>query len=161
MKCLVGLGNPGKKYEKNRHNIGFRFIDYFNKQKPKTNEKIIFLKPQDYMNNSGIEVRKTIKFYKLSITDILVICDDLDLPFGEMRFRAKGSSGGHNGLKSIIAETGLELFARIKIGIGRPEHKGQVTDHVLGDFSPEEERQLPEILATAYDKAIHWIENQG
>jgi peptidyl-tRNA hydrolase, PTH1 family len=157
MKLIVGLGNPGKKYMFNRHNVGFRFIDFFTQQKPQAKQKIILIKPKDYMNNSGLEVQKKLRFHKLAITDLLVIYDDLDLSFGEIRFRASGSSGGHNGLKSIIAETGLQDFARLKIGIGRPEHKSQVSDYVLSNFTADEEQKLSEILLTAYNKAMDWI----
>ena len=171
MKLIVGLGNPGKEYTLTRHNLGFMLVDkfagnkIFSKKKFKSvyteltynKEKIILLKPQTFMNNSGEAVREAMTFYKLSGLDIIVLYDDLDQDFGAVRFREKGSSGGHNGIKSIIACLGHENFARIKMGIGKPSLKNQAADHVLNNFSKEEQKQLPEILEKGLALLQRWL----
>ena len=160
MKVVIGLGNPGKKYEKTRHNIGFIAIDNLRKkmnisderekfqalvsEKNIDGEKVIFLKPQTFMNLSGNSVIEIVNFYKLDPKkDIIVIYDDMDLPFGDIRIREKGSSGGHNGIKSIISHIGEE-FVRIKCGIGEKEK--DAIEHVLGEFNQTEQKNLDEIL---------------
>lgn len=160
MFLIVGLGNPGKEYDNTRHNIGFKAIDFLsreynielNGEKFKgiygqgfiKNEKVILLKPTTYMNLSGESVRAIIDFYKLTNEDILVIYDDISLDVGKLRIREKGSAGGHNGIKSIIAHLGTDVFSRIKIGVGQP--KGDLVNHVLGKFSKEETEILDEVL---------------
>ena len=149
MKLIVGLGNPGKEYENTRHNIGYMAIDnYLGKVDFKTkdnyefyekninNEKILFLKPMTYMNESGQAVRKVLDYYKIKIEDIIVIYDDMDFKVGELKIKKSGSSAGHNGIKSIIKHLGTENFNRIRIGISKP--KGDTIDFVLGKFSKEE-----------------------
>jgi len=144
MKLIVGLGNPGKKYENSRHNVGFMAIDDLLKIleiEPSWNSKFkslhqkkgswIFLKPQTYMNLSGEAVQKAVNFYKILPENIVVIHDDLDLDEGKIRYRSKGSSGGHNGINSIIQSLGTNQFSRIKIGIGHPGHKSKVKKYVL------------------------------
>ena len=160
MKVVIGLGNPGKKYEKTRHNIGFIVVDSLRKklninderekfqalvsEKNVDGEKVIFFKPQTFMNLSGNAVIEIINFYKLdSKKDIIVIYDDMDLSFGDIRIREKGSSGGHNGIKSIISHIGEE-FIRIKCGIGAKEK--DAVEHVLGEFNQTEQKDLDEIL---------------
>ncbi|MDO4689877.1 MAG: aminoacyl-tRNA hydrolase [Fusobacterium sp.] len=159
MKIVIGLGNPGKQYENTRHNIGFMAIDMLIKkygldEKSKfqaliseTNikgEKIIFLKPQTFMNLSGNSIIEILNFYKLDPKeDIIVIYDDMDLPFGQLRVKDRGSSGGHNGIKSIISHVG-ENFIRIKCGIGNK--KNNAVEHVLGKFNQTEQKELDEIL---------------
>ena len=160
MKVVIGLGNPGKKYEKTRHNIGFIAIDNLRKklnvndekekfqalvsEKNIDGEKVIFLKPQTFMNLSGNSVIEIVNFYKLDPKkDIIVIYDDMDLSFGDIRIREKGSSGGHNGIKSIISHIGEE-FIRIKCGIGAKEK--DAVEHVLGEFNQTEQKDLDEIL---------------
>lgn len=160
MKVVIGLGNPGKKYEKTRHNIGFMVIDSLRKnyninderekfqalvsEKNIDGEKVIFLKPQTFMNLSGNSVIEIINFYKLNPKrDIIVIYDDMDLPFGNIRIREKGSAGGHNGVKSIISHIGEE-FIRIKCGIGAKEK--DAIEYVLGEFNQSEQKELNEIL---------------
>ena len=155
MKLFVGLGNPGPKYERTRHNAGFMAVDALSKEwnielsedkKFKgyigrgviKGEKVILLKPTTYMNLSGESVRAVMDFYDVEIEDLIVIYDDLDLPHGKIRMRLKGSAGGHNGIKSIIAETGTQEFDRIKIGIGRPQKGMTVVNHVLGKFSEDD-----------------------
>ena len=153
MKLIIGLGNPGKDYDKTRHNIGFMCIDkvaeYFkvdftlNKFKGLytqfnfNGEKIILLKPQKYMNLSGEVIRDFVNFFKIDIEDILVICDDLDTKVGNYRLRFKGSSGGHNGLKNIEQHLSTQDYKRIKIGISNDKNI-ETKDYVLGKFTKEE-----------------------
>lgn len=168
MKLIIGLGNIGKEYENTRHNIGFMVLDEYakskfdfkNDAKLKSNiaitnisgEKVIFIKPTTYMNLSGEALRATLNFYKIDIEDILVIYDDLDLPTGKLRIRTKGSAGGHNGIKSIIANLGTQDFKRVKIGIDKAPYS--VVDYVLGKFSKEELININEGI----DKAIKVID---
>ncbi len=156
MFLIVGLGNPEQKYAQNRHNIGFRVIDSLicalsaTKQSDKNFQstlyksgQILLLKPLTFMNASGESVRNVISFYK--ITDFLVIHDDLDLPFGSVKFKFGGGNGGHNGLKSIDTLCGADYY-RIRYGIGKPHSKEQVIHWVLSDFSSEEERENASII---------------
>lgn len=161
MKLIVGLGNPGREYEKTRHNIGFMCIDeiahYFqvdiniNKfnglynQFTYNNEKIILLKPQKYMNLSGEVIRDFVNYFKINIQDILVICDDLDTSVGTYRLRYKGSSGGHNGLKNIELHLSTKEYKRIKIGISNNKNI-DTKDYVLGKFSNEEMNLISPII---------------
>lgn len=154
MKLIVGLGNPEKKYDKTRHNIGFMVLDnYLGKVEYKSkfnglyyekninNEKVIFLKPQTYMNNSGLSVFEFVNFYKISFKDILIIHDDLDLDVGMIKFKFNSSSGGHNGIKSIINCLGSQEFSRLKIGINN-EYKKDTIDFVLSKFSKKDIEKL-------------------
>lgn len=157
MHLIVGLGNPGKEYEKTRHNIGFDAIDYIsskynievNRKKFKgvygdgriSNEKVILLKPTTYMNLSGDSVREVADFYKISNDNIIILYDDISLDAGRLRIREKGSAGGHNGIKSIIANLGTDVFPRVKIGVGQPVH-GELVGHVLGKFSNEDREKI-------------------
>jgi len=150
MKLIVGLGNPGREYENTRHNIGFMVMDEIANNlnmkytKSKFNglffdcningEKVLFLKPQKYMNLSGEVVRDFVNFYKINIEDILIIVDDLDLPFGKIRLKKKSSSGGHNGLKNIFMHLNTDDIKRIKIGIGN-DKKIDTKKYVLSSFS--------------------------
>lgn len=149
MKLIVGLGNPGKEYNNTRHNIGFMLIDKylgdvkfkekFNGLYYETNnlEKVVFVKPQTYMNNSGECVSKFVKYYDVKMEDVLVIQDDLDIDIGKYKFKINSSSGGHNGIKSIISHLGNNNFFRLKIGISNSRKK-DVIDFVLGKFSKED-----------------------
>jgi PTH1 family peptidyl-tRNA hydrolase len=152
MFLIVGLGNPGKEYEDTRHNIGFKVVDNIakeynieiNRQKFKgiygegfiDGKKVMLLKPATYMNLSGESVREVVDFYNLENEEVLVIYDDISLETGMLRIREKGSAGGHNGIKSIIAHLGSDVFPRIKVGVGQPT--GDLVKHVLGRFSKEE-----------------------
>lgn len=153
MYAIIGLGNPDKKYEKTRHNVGFDVIDELAEQmgiEVKTkrhkalcgigtigSEKVVLVKPQTYMNLSGESVRAVMDFYKLDAkSDIIVVSDDISLPVGKIRIRTKGSAGGHNGLKSIISHVGTDEFTRIKVGVGANE--GDLVKHVLGKFSKQD-----------------------
>lgn len=160
MFLIVGLGNPGKEYDNTRHNIGFEVIDYIankynieiNRVKFRgiygegfiNNKKVILLKPNTYMNLSGESIREVINFYKLTNDEVIVLYDDVSLEVGRLRIREKGSAGGHNGIKSIIANLSTDIFPRIKIGVGQP--KGDLVSHVLGRFSKEEQDVLKESM---------------
>ena len=154
VKLIVGLGNPGKEYVHTRHNMGFEFLDYYLEQKGITSnwsnkfnglylqinllgEKIIFVKPQSYMNLSGGVVRKYVEYFNIDVSDILIISDDLDLMIGNFKLRDKGSSGGHNGLKDIESNLGTSVYKRLKIGISKNKDL-DTKDYVLGRLSKEE-----------------------
>ncbi len=156
MKLIVGLGNPGIKYKNNRHNIGFMVLDNIlkiNKWSTKfqglyyettiNNEKVIFLKPQTFMNNSGECVVKFVQYFKIKIDDILVVQDDIDIIFKNIKLKNNSSSGGHNGIKSIISSLNSDEFTRLKIGI-KNDNINNVINFVLGDFSKEENKYLEE-----------------
>lgn len=155
MKIIAGLGNPTKEYEGTRHNIGFSVIDslasqyniHMNEKKHRAicgrgmieGEKVLLIKPQTYMNLSGESVAEAVKFYKLNPEeDFLVIYDDIDLDVGRLRIRTKGSAGGHNGMKNIIAHLGTQTFARIRIGVGAKPKDWDLADYVLERFSGED-----------------------
>lgn len=156
MKMIVGLGNPGKEYENTRHNVGFMVIDHYvnNESWQKKfdglyqietmgNEKVLFLKPTTYMNNSGISVVQASKYYDIDPSDILVIQDDMDIAFGHHKLKKDSSSGGHNGIKSIIAALNTDAFVRLKVGISHDKNKDTI-NYVLGKFSKEEMNTLKE-----------------
>ncbi len=170
-KVVVGLGNPGSKYENSRHNIGWMVLDRLADRhgatgKGKTNDaaatargrigddELILVKPLTYMNRSGEAMRKVMARERSPMRDVLVVVDDMDLPFGKLRMKAKGSAGGHNGLRSIIGEMGTEDFARLRIGIGKP--RGGAVSHVLGDFAHAEQQHLDMILDAAADAVELW-----
>ena len=154
MLLIVGLGNPGTPYENTRHNIGFKVIDKlvndfgardvsknsFQGKLFKTST-ILFLKPTTFMNLSGQSVQAVKNFYKIELEEIIVVHDDIDLPFSALRFKNGGGHGGHNGLRSIDALIGKE-YNRVRMGVGKPEHKSQVVDYVLHDFLEEENKIL-------------------
>ncbi|MDU5109816.1 MAG: aminoacyl-tRNA hydrolase [Clostridium sp.] len=174
MFLVVGLGNPGDKYDGTRHNIGFEAIDYISSKynidvtrvKFKGvigegfigGEKVILLKPTTYMNLSGESVREAMSFYKLTEEDIVIIYDDISLEVGKIRIREKGSAGGHNGIKSIISNINTDVFPRIKIGVGQPT--GDLVSHVLGRFSKEESEDLKEVIEVS-SKAVEIIMKSG
>ena len=154
MKCIVGLGNIGKRFELTRHNIGFEVVDdilerhqfTLDKQKFKgaytierlNGEKVLFIEPMTMMNLSGQAVAPLMDYYNVDVEDLIVLYDDLDLEQGQVRLRQKGSAGGHNGMKSIIKMLGTDQFKRIRIGVGRPTNGMFVPDYVLQKFSKEE-----------------------
>ena len=166
MKLIVGLGNPGSKYDKTKHNTGFMTIDNYlakknlslNKEKfegkwckEKINgEDVILLEPQTYMNESGRSVAQLAKFFKIKPEDILIVQDDMDMPIGKIRIRANGKSGGHNGIKSIIRDLGTEKFNRLKIGIRHPE-KTSVVSWVLTPFNNEQQKLMDNAFDTSVD----------
>lgn len=168
---IVGLGNPGKKYDFTRHNAGFMFMDVLsdnlgvkiNKVKFKAaicdtqigSHRCLLMKPQTFMNNSGEAVKEAADFYKIPPEKIIVIFDDISLDVGNLRIRRKGSAGGHNGIKSIISHLGTEEFSRIKLGIGRKPHPDyDLADWVLSSFSKQDLINLREVV----DKACKALE---
>ncbi len=171
-RLIVGLGNPGIKYALNRHNIGFLLLDQFADKHQFSfarrrfnallaegsgdGSRLLLAKPQTYMNLSGDAVGKLVSFYRIPIHDIIVCYDDLDLPLGRLRLRARGSAGGHHGMESIIAALGSDDFARLRIGIGRPASREDIS-HVLGNLTPEEERTLDETLGRAVEALDLWL----
>lgn len=162
MKLVVGLGNPGPKYGFTRHNAGFMVVDRLAGAAGTTvahrrcfslvgegrldGVRVVLAKPQTYMNLSGPAVRDLLRHYRVALADLLVICDDLDLAFGRIRLRPGGGSGGHRGLESIIDGLGSSEFGRLRVGIGKT---GEAVDHVLGEFGPEEQRGLEEVVNTS------------
>ncbi len=172
MKMIVGLGNPGGKYLKTRHNFGFMAIDRLaqhlemecNRKKfqsllcKKTigQEEVILLKPQTFMNLSGAAVREAVNMYKCALQDLMVVCDDLDLPLGKIRIRRGGGCGGHRGLESIADGLGSTDFPRLKLGVGRPA-VGDPGDYVLSPFSREEEAMASEAAEKACQALKTWI----
>ena len=170
MKLIVGLGNPGKKYEGTKHNVGFEVIDKaadkynisVTKVKHKgligdgniSGEKVLLLKPQTYMNLSGESVKEVMTFYKIDAKDVIVIYDDTSLPVGATRIREKGSAGGHNGIKNIIAHLGTDSFPRIKVGIGEKPNGWELADYVLSRFSKDDEP----LIESGKDRALTALE---
>ena len=167
MKLIVGFGNPESKYNFTRHNFGFLALDFYAKIKglewqknPKfdaiylKNGNNIFIKPQTYYNNIGKSVQAFAHFYKIDPESILIICDDFNLDFGQIRYRKTGSSGGNNGLKSVISELNTSDFPRLRLGTNNPETRKNLSDmdFVLGKFTPEEREKLPEILREVVSK---------
>lgn len=176
MYLVVGLGNPDEEYVNTRHNMGFNTIDKICKQyninitKRKfdgiygefniENEKVILLKPQTYMNLSGKSIIQFVKFYKIPMDRVIIIYDDIDVEKGNIKIRKKGSSGSHNGMKSVISELGTEEFTRIRVGIGKPEFKNDMINYVIGKISKEEIENLEEGTTKAC-KAITEILKSG
>jgi PTH1 family peptidyl-tRNA hydrolase len=174
MKLIVGLGNPGRKYEQTRHNVGFmvaakvaaligaspskvRFEGEIAEGVDRdADEKLVILWPHTYMNASGRSVRKACDFYKLSPDDLLVICDDLNLAAGRLRLRASGSAGGQKGIADIIRHLGTDSVARLRIGIDRPPQGWDASDYVLGKFANEEKDKIETCTTDAAHAAIDW-----
>ena len=171
-QVLVGLGNPEPKYDHTRHNIGFEVVDYladkwgFSWQKNNKfnalftegiaphRQKVRLVKPLTYMNNSGQSVGSVLNWYKLEVSDVLVIYDDMDLPFGKLRLRLSGSAGGHNGMKSIIRHVGGQQFSRLRLGIGKSGRKDATIGHVLGKFSVKEKKALDELMSLTEETIV-------
>lgn len=174
MKLIVGLGNPGKSYVNNRHNVGFQCLDHFARvhriplKERKARAKVgmgevvgtpvVLAKPRTFMNMSGEAVRRLVREFRVPLEDLLVIYDDLDLPLGKVRIRQRGGSAGHKGGQSIIASLGSQDFPRIRVGIGRPD--GDEVAYVLSDFTAEEKEIVNEAVATVAD-AIYAILTEG
>ncbi len=173
MKVIVGLGNPGAKYAGTRHNVGFAVLEALGRKHQAgkvtrgheaelaevniQGEKVLLVCPQTYMNLSGRSVGSIVKFYKLPLENLLVVCDDLNLPCGQLRLRAGGSSGGQKGLRDIIYHLGSEQFPRLRFGIGRPPGKMDVTTYVLKPFRAEETADVELALAQALTGVELWI----
>ena len=170
MFLIVGLGNPTKQYEKTRHNIGFDVMDALadkynisiseNKHKALCGKgmiegmKVVLAKPQTYMNLSGESIREAVDYYKIDPEDIIVIYDDISLEPGQLRIRLKGSAGGHNGIKNIIAHLGTQEFPRIKVGVGAKPPKMDLADYVLSRFGAEEQKIMDEAFGEAAEAAV-------
>lgn len=173
MFLITCLGNPGKEYQFNRHNAGFLFADFlmqnngFDDFKKKNNycfskgnlfgESVVILKPQTFMNLSGQAVTSAMSFFKIPIDKMIVIYDDISLPFGVTRIRQRGSAGGHNGLKNIEKELGTADYQRIKIGVGAPEVHGTLVNFVLGNFSEEQLKTFKEETFVKIEKSLELI----
>ena len=173
---VVGLGNPGDKYENTRHNVGFMTADVLAERKGVPVQRLKFkaltttltlggaqvllMKPVTYMNLSGEAVGEAARFYKIPPERVLVISDDVSLPAGKLRIRRSGSAGGHNGLKNIIAHLGTDQFPRIRVGVGAPQHpEHEMVDWVIGGFTPAERKVVDEAVGRAVDAALCVIES--
>ena len=179
MKIIVGLGNPGKGYARNRHNVGFQCLNHFARLHSVgfdrrqcqaragigevRGEKLLLARPGTFMNLSGKSVACLVHKHKIPLSALLIIHDDLDLPLGKIRLRQSGSSGGHKGMNSIISALGSEDFPRIRVGIGRPEVKGQsisedaIVNYVLSDFSPQEEAIIRPAIAKVAEAIDYYL----
>lgn len=172
MKIIVGLGNPGKDYKNTRHNIGFMVLEELASRHPVEkqesrfdaiighirigSEKVLLVKPLTYMNLSGRAVQPIMHWYKLELPDLMVVYDDMDLPTASLRIRAKGGTGGHKGMTSISERLASKDFARMRVGIGRPE-VGETVGWVLGRFSQEEQAEIQIVVKKAADALEKWI----
>jgi peptidyl-tRNA hydrolase, PTH1 family len=175
MKLIVGLGNPESRYDGTRHNIGFDIANavaaqlktefkagkgaYWFVKSSYKGVDVILQKPTTYMNLSGEAVRDAMQFYKISIADMLVVCDDLNIALGSVRLRPSGSDGGQNGLKNIIYELGRNDFARLRFGIGAPLHKGDAANFVLSKFTPDEQPIVSDTIQHCRDACLSFIEH--
>lgn len=173
MKCIVGLGNPGKKYEKTRHNIGFMVIDALInrflltdiKSKFKCTytiatihgEKVMLVKPLTFMNLSGEGLRPLLDYYDVATADVLAMYDDLDLPVGKIRLREKGGHGGHNGVRSLLDHLSDKDFKRLRIGIGRPTDETPIVNYVLQSFAKAENKEIELVIEHAADACETWL----
>jgi PTH1 family peptidyl-tRNA hydrolase len=173
MRVVVGLGNPGARYHGTRHNVGFAVVDALAESPSASkfqsrfsalvaelmegDQKVLLVKPETFMNLSGRCVRQIMDFYQLSATDLLVVCDDVNLPLGRLRARAKGTHGGHNGLRDIQNHLGTTEYARLRIGVDAAD-EGELVDHVLGRFRPAERPIIEDALALAVQAVSVWIQ---
>ncbi|MBJ6745758.1 aminoacyl-tRNA hydrolase [Streptococcus sp. 121] len=176
-KLIVGLGNPGSKYQGTRHNVGFQFVDQIAQKEGVIfkedrifqaeitsffyqGEKIYLAKPTTFMNKSGLAVEALLAYYGLRAEDLIVIYDDLDMTVGKVRLRAKGSAGGHNGIKNIIHLLGHSDFLRFKIGIGRPAPQQSVPNYVLGKFSTDDQIAISEALERVTEAFYYYLDTR-
>jgi PTH1 family peptidyl-tRNA hydrolase len=171
MKLIVGLGNPGREYRETRHNVGFMVVDEIARRHNLTlapapsqipdamiakkfgDDALLMAKPLTFMNNSGEAVAALARYYDVPVGDLLIVVDEVALPFGRLRARARGSAGGHNGLKSVIARLGTTEFARLRLGVGRGDTRRDLADHVLSKFEADEQSAVGEFIARAADAA--------
>ncbi len=172
-KAVVGLGNPGRRYVGTRHNVGFEVVDLLARSNRggrfqerfqaeiaefhADSGKVLLVKPQTFMNLSGLSVRQVADFYQLPLADVLIVCDDVHLPLGKLRIRARGSAGGHNGLRDIQAHLGTTEYARLRVGVGSAG-EGELVDHVLSRFRPSEQAVMDDALQLAAQAVGVWIE---
>ncbi len=174
MKVVVGLGNPGSVYAGTRHNVGYAVIDSLAKS-PRAGRfqsrfqalvgellegphKVLLVKPETFMNLSGRSVRQLTDFYQLPLEDLLIVCDDVNLPLGKLRIRARGSHGGHNGLRDIQRHLGTSAYARLRIGVDSPR-QSDLVDYVLSRFRPTEQAVIDEAVQTAAQAVMAWVEH--
>lgn len=179
MKLIVGLGNPGPQYDRTRHNLGFAAVEYAREKlgfptfREETrwkalvsdgligNDKVVLVQPLTFMNRSGESVRALLDFYKLALSDLLVIHDELDLPFASLRLSQNASAAGHNGVSDIIEKLGTQDFTRLRLGVapqGGRETRGDGAEFVLSRFTPEEESAVPDILSAAFASIGQWLQ---
>ncbi len=175
MKLIVGLGNPGRQYQNTRHNAGFRVLDElahrlntsfdrtkFDSEIAQTQlgtNRLLLMKPQTYMNLSGVAVAKAARNKIDGLEDLLIVVDDVNLPLGRLRFRPEGSAGGHNGIKSVIEHVGTDQFPRLRMGVGKSGPADQLRDHVLGGFSPDERPVYERMVERSVEGVITFIED--
>jgi PTH1 family peptidyl-tRNA hydrolase len=174
MKLVAGLGNPGREYTGTRHNVGFEVMDLLARrhhlQWPSKLEgpsvearwrrpdaDVMLVKPLTYMNLSGRAISELMRFYKIDVSDVLIVSDDVNLPLGRLRARATGSEGGHNGLRSIAESLGTIDYARLRVGVGRGDMRRDLADHVLARFEPDEQAGIDDAIARAADAVEIWI----
>jgi PTH1 family peptidyl-tRNA hydrolase len=170
-RIVVGLGNPGPEYAGNRHNLGFHVVDLLADQQGARlkkgvrgfadvaptrigDERVVLAKPRSYMNESGGRVKAVLGFYKVSPEQLIVVHDELDIPFGQVRLKVGGGAGGHNGVRSVDSALGTRDYARVRVGIGRPPGRMEAADFVLRDFSATERKELPLLVERAADAVI-------
>lgn len=172
MKLVVGLGNPGAKYRGTRHNVGFDVLDRLAARhglvfdaapaealqaRWRTGDGVLLVKPLTFMNLSGDAVDTLRRYYRVELADLLVVCDDVNLPVGRLRARAGGSDGGHNGLKSVALGLGTTEYARLRVGVGRGDERRDLAAHVLAGFAPEEQAGIDEAIARSAEAVELWI----
>ena len=176
MKLVVGLGNPDRKYGETRHNVGFMVLAElaarYGSDRPKSKfhsqlmevriggEKVFLQSPLTYMNRSGVAVSESFRFYQIDVCDLLIVCDDLNLPLARLRMRSKGSAGGQKGLADIICRIGTNEFSRLRIGIGSPPPGWDASDYVLGKFAEDERPEIDRAIKKAADAIECWV-NEG
>ena len=174
---VAGLGNPGREYVRTRHNIGFLVIEFLASQAglglknarfdahwvkgSLGRQQVLLVQPQSYMNRSGFPIQQLSSYFKIQLSDIIVVHDDLDLPFGRIRVAHNRGHGGHNGIRSIIDALGEKAFYRVRVGVGRPQSASGAVGHVLGKFSPEETAELDQVVASAADACVAIMEKGG
>lgn len=176
MKVVVGLGNPGPRYRGTRHNVGYEVLDYLAKghvaggfrgrfqaqiaELKEGGQQLLLVKPETFMNLSGRCVREVVDFYKVPLSELLVVCDDIHLPLGRLRVRTKGSHGGHNGLRNIQEQLGTNEYARLRIGVDAPRlaHEDATVDHVLGRFQAGEKPAIAEAIQQAALGVLLWVQ---
>jgi peptidyl-tRNA hydrolase, PTH1 family len=173
MKVVVGLGNPGSRYAGTRHNVGYAVIDLLAKS-PRAGRfqsrfqasvaelveephKVLLVKPETFMNLSGRSVRQVIDFYQAPLEDLLVLCDDINLPLGKLRIRPRGTHGGHNGLRDIQNHLGTTEYVRLRVGVGSPE-ESDLVDHVLSRFRPSEQAVIDDAVTRAAQAVVVWVQ---
>jgi peptidyl-tRNA hydrolase, PTH1 family len=176
-RIVVGLGNPGPEYAGNRHNLGWRVVDLLAEQRGDRfkkgargfadvvetrigDERVVLAKPRSYMNESGGRVKAVLSFYKVTPEHLIVVHDELDIPFAQVRLKIGGGPGGHNGVRSVDAALGTKDYARVRVGIGRPPGRMDPADFVLRDFSPAERKELPLLIERGAD-AVETLLRQG